>query len=79
MITVPTIKKPDSRFTVSDAAERFGKDKSHIRRLCIKYDLGFLVCGRIRLLRKKDLNRLQEHFDEIGRNRKKLKKTKDSA
>ena len=79
MIAVPTINKPDTRFTVSDAAERFGKDKSHIRRLCIKYDLGFLMYGRIRLLRKKDLNRLQEHFDENGRNRKKLKKTKGSA
>lgn len=71
MITVPTIEKPDTRFTVSDAAERFGKDRSHIRRLCIKYDLGFLMYGQIRLLRKKDLKRLEKHFNEIGRNRKK--------
>ena len=55
-------------FTTSDAAQRFNKDESRIRRLCIDHDLGELKYGRIRLLRIRDLNWLENYFEKNGRN-----------
>lgn len=63
---------PENMFTTTDAAQRFNKDESRIRRLCIDHDLGELKYGRIRLLRIRDLNWLANYFEENGRNRKKL-------
>lgn len=62
---------PEHMFTTSDAAQRFNKDESRIRRLCIDHDLGELKYGRIRLLRIRDLNWLENYFEKNGRNRKK--------
>lgn len=62
---------PENMFTTTEAAQRFNKDESRIRRLCIDHDLGELKYGRIRLLRLRDLNWLANYFEENGRNRKK--------
>lgn len=70
-MTVATLNLPDDAVTVSAAAERFGKDESHIRRLCINMNLGKVVLGRVRLLGKRDIDRLKKHFEEFGRNREK--------
>lgn len=66
-----TIPVPQNTFTVADAAQRFGKDESHIRRVCIDLNLGDLIYGRIRLLKASDIRRLDQHFQSVGRNRKK--------
>lgn len=66
-----TIEVPKNTFTVADAAQRFGKDESHIRRVCIDHDLGTVMFGRIRLLKPADIRRLEKHFREVGRNREK--------
>jgi hypothetical protein len=70
-MTVATLKIPDDAVTVAAVAERFGKDESHIRRLCIDMNLGKVVFGRIRLLGKGDVDRLKKHFEAVGRNRPK--------
>lgn len=62
---------PDNMYTTTDAAQRFNKDESRIRKLCIDHDLGELKYGRIRLLRARDLSWLQDYFEQNGRNRKK--------
>ena len=62
---------PDTMFTTTEAAQRFGKDPSHIRRLCNEHDIGQLKYGRIRLLKQSDMNRLEKYFSQFGRNRKK--------
>ena len=64
----PTITN-DSEFTVYDAAERFGKDPSHIRRLSITHNLGELKYGRVRILKSRDMTKLAKFFEEHGRNR----------
>src|SRR5690606_28533522 len=56
-------------YTVRQVAEMFGKDASHIRRLCISLDLGEVPFGMVRLLRDPDVKRLRQHFDEVGRDR----------
>jgi hypothetical protein len=68
---VPTQQIPENMFTTTDAAQRFNKDESRIRKLCIDNDLGELKYGRIRLLRLRDLTWLEKYFQANGRNRKK--------
>lgn len=63
---------PENMYTTTDAAQRFNKDESRIRRLCIEHSLGELKYGRIRLLRIRDLKWLENYFEENGRNRKKM-------
>lgn len=63
---------PDDMYTTTDAAKRFNKDESRIRRLCVDNSLGELKYGRIRLLRVRDLKWLEDYFEENGRNRKKM-------
>lgn len=68
---MPAVDIPQDTFTTTQAAEMFGKEESHIRRLCLIYDLGTVLYGRIRLLKKRDIRKLERHFEERGRNREK--------
>ena len=62
---------PETMITTTQAAERFGKDESHIRRLCKDNNIGAVKYGRIRLLNKSDIDRLEKYFEKFGRNRPK--------
>lgn len=66
-----TIDIPKTEFTVREVADLFGKDASHIRRLCLLYDLGTIHFGQIRLLKQRDIRKLEVHFAKKGRNRQK--------
>lgn len=57
-----------THYTVSDAAEQFGKTTARIRQLCISQGIGKLIERRVRLLSERDLKRLAKYFDQFGKN-----------
>ncbi len=68
-MSTPTVTENPNEYTVRDAAAIFGKDPSHIRRLAIEMQLGKLQYGRVRILKKRDIAKLERHFEECGRDR----------
>ena len=54
------------KLTVKCLADRFGKDRSRIRQLCIALDLGTLIEGRIRWLTESDAKKISRFFAEKG-------------
>lgn len=59
-----------STYTTKDAAAKFGRNDSRIRQICLKYDIGDSIGGRIRVLSEADMRRIGSILDEIGRPRK---------
>lgn len=59
--------KPRANLTVSDAAERFERDPSRIRQICIEYEIGENVEGRIRLLTESDMQKIGKIIENDGR------------
>lgn len=54
------------QLTVNDVADRFGKNPSRIRQLCIEHGIGKLIAGRVRLLTEADAKKLGRFFAEKG-------------
>lgn len=62
------------KYSVKDAAERFGRNASRIRQICIEYDIGFKFDARSdRRLTERDMSKIGRILDEIGRPRKSKK------
>lgn len=54
MATINTEKA----ITVTEVAERFGRNPSRIRQLCIEHDIGVLIAGRLRVLTERDVDKI---------------------
>ena len=57
------------KFTVADAARKYGKDDSMIRRICAKYHIGTITRGWE--LNAADMRAIGRIIAKHGRNRKK--------
>lgn len=58
------------RFTVREAAERFKRDPSRIRQICIEHEIGESIEGRIRILSSADMAKIGQIIDDLGWNKK---------
>lgn len=57
----------EETYTVSDAADRFDRTTARIRQICIEYEIGTLIEGRIRILTPADVRKIGEILAECGR------------
>lgn len=54
-------------FSVQEVAEQFGKTDGRIRQICRSLDLGTLYQGRVRLLKRRDIDRINRYLSESGK------------
>ncbi len=54
--------------TVTQAAECTGKTSGRIRQICREHEIGMLIAGRLRLLSKADLKRIEKIISKNGKN-----------
>ena len=64
-----TIYEKKTAFTVSDAAEKFGRTTARIRQICINNEIGKLIEHRIRILTVRDMTKIGKIIEENGHSR----------
>lgn len=66
--TKPTLA--DYKFTVRDAAERFNRNPSRIRQICLAHDIGFKWQATTdRMLTESDIEAIGKIIEERGHSR----------
>ena len=65
-MAMATVESKKTSLTVNDAAERFGRTTARIRQICIEYEIGELIEGRIRLLSAADVRKIGRIIEETG-------------
>lgn len=59
----------ENRYTVNDAADRFGRSTARIRQICIQHEIGETIGNRLRILTEAELERIGKIISENGRER----------